>query len=1422
MGFLSSIGSFLSGLNPFDDEDKKKKQQQQQAAAPQKAPQPGLVVQPQRQDNTQVAVNPVPDNGINLTVPLQKPAKTPAQQRAQATIDKMGGPVDPNYVSKKPGIGADVAEAVKGALDVNRNINHSAPLVKATNFIAGSAVADPNSTLSAPKPAKSLVEAGTNLIGNTDPQIGELMNPGVKLVKAVPGKLADAKAAAQGALDLLKRPSEPSIATPGKVEPPLPGEQNAPSAPARTTPQSASPNSLNTSSPGNVPQNAHVGNPAPVQEVPGVNSTNPNRDLDAAGHIVDEAARTASNTVAPPNLDTPAYQRQGLPEPQPQSALDVPTFQRNNADELVKTATDRVANVDQIAASQRAADFARRQAIADAYAVSPQKGEAMAALRKPGDPAAVADNLAALRETNLGDLNTARGIQAARDELLQKPSSEPVPGTPAAVIQDGAPVNPLVNEAPAVPPAPPVDTAVPAPDAAPAPADVPPVPADPAAPGGTPPEMPQPSAQPATAPAAPVTHDALVKQLGPAASSLKGKFSDREIVNLDDLKQKAAGVVANMTDENLLKAFSTEGPDTLVHDANSFAVARAALERLSQHADDPTAVQTVSNIMDAMDRFVSKSGQGLRVAQEEFDSMPLPMKVRYIVKKIDAANRNTNGYELLADDPAKAAVVEANIAGHLQGSQAIAEQVAAVEGRLNAIADAVKTGGARPEDPRPLAAELKTLQQKLEANNGELAKYYAGLVPGRTLGQKALVDFPRRMMLASFTGRVNDLVTTGLNVVNLGAQNLVQGVVAKTLNKFRPGMVTDTTRGVTNLVKGGATELRKTAGEIGGKQYAGDLQKALRGGTDARSGLTKPQGVVGRTIQAATEMATNASAGVRDQRLYQLAAQEGEKAGLTGKALSDYSEARAAVPDRAMLAQAERLHQEVNNLNDNPITRGLGRISAAISGDSAVGGLIKNQIMPFTSWLGGNIWNSLTDKNVVASFAKVIGSAAKGDTEGIVRNVAKLTNNAAQTYALGYLLTKSGLITNQNAEGYNDAGAYLHIGDRYIPVGFLGFAAPNIILGNATYQAFNGDNSDGKGVSEKILDTAGGALGNLAKSINVTGALGSDTNLSRTVDAAQAPGADAGDAAAVAAGGVAGQFVPAITGDINAGINNSPLNPTHEAANTKVVDPNSPSGQKKDVAKSAIASFENRIPGLSQQLPRKQDVAAQDLLDRTTKGDRGTPGGEATQAAAKSVADRTKDFKARSVPDPKGKNFDDAVQARIEDGDYDKAVEGLKAKLDDNQKDTNIPKSKNKEIQDQIKTLEVTKNGKYDPSVIDTYKKTSLAEWRDMGDPESDNYDEKTYQLLYKYDQSLADSGVSRNTTKQTDPLYSAKKPAKGRSGGKNTTVTGNTIGNTPTLGKVSLGDLAPQKAGSVKMPTIQQVKAGDLIKARKITVSKA
>lgn len=188
----------------------------------------------------------------------------------------------------------------------------------------------------------------------------------------------------------------------------------------------------------------------------------------------------------------------------------------------------------------------------------------------------------------------------------------------------------------------------------------------------------------------------------------------------------------------------------------------------------------------------------------------------------------------------------------------------------------------------------------------------------------------------------------------------------------------------------------------------------------------------------------------------------------------------------------------------------------------------------------------------------------------------------------------------------------------------------------------------------------------------------------------------------------------------------------------------------------------------------------------------------------------------------------------LEDGDYDTNLAVLRAKKAIMEQDKTTQKGDLEDYDKQIARGEVYKELRTPYKNIKKYKDISLEEWRELGDPESDDYDADLYETLFDLDAALTDSGVSGKSSDSTKPKYYAKASKSGSGGGGGgggrgsaesaelRRIQSNTISDTPNLKKVDLSDLAPKKLQSAQLPKIQQIRSSDLIKKRKITVGKA
>lgn len=990
-----------------------------------------------------------------------------------------------------------------------------------------------------------------------------------------------------------------------------------------------------------------------------------------------------------------------------------------------------------------------------------------------------------------------------------------------------------------------------------------------------PPVEPAPPKGATTAPNAPGVRKSLETTLNKAgAQNLKSVQTEHEVLSNKDLNDAAQQYTGSLTDDELVNAYK-EG--ATFNNAGDIAKGVAATKRLGELSakGDENASAAIDHILNGAERAGSEGGRTLNYVQSFYDSLPAPAKTSYIIRQMDKI-REANGEPLLRDDVALASEVKGRLDSFLAKDENFKQAIADAENEAMNTANGIKAGDVKGNADltnRGVALQgvVDSAKRDQSKNTSELARYYDSQAKQKVgLDQKA-GNLGRSLMLSSPTGRANDVITTGLN----SAHHLITDVGAATLGKVanavtgKPGKFASTLPSPAALVRGVISGAKDSRARFKGDLTGSDASSLIKAGpkeggkggiANNLGGLT---GLVTRPVRAATEIATDLSNGVKQAKIQQMASNEGKKLNLTGDDLKAYTSNRTAAPSREFIEAGNKVQQTVNNMQDNPITNTLQRISNAATDSSAdthpavktAGQLLKNLTLPFTRWTGGQLWNGLVDNNAAVNAGKMLNALRKGDQQEAINQASRLGVNGVGAASVGYALAKSGILVHKDAQGYNDDGTYLKVDGRYIPAGFLGFFAPGMILGQSTHDVLNGTDKH-QNPAQKIADITGDTLVNTLKAGGASSLTGEKNQIIQAIQRKQS----GGEVGATALASVAGQYIPAGNRDVNAILDNglqvggkgipSYNNPNHEAALTKVTDPNSKSGTAKAVIPTLENQLLNKIPGVSQHLPRNPGVAAPDLVDRTTRGNRDTATTVQNRADAKVTAATQQTLEQRiasntksGVPDPqadssadkklhyaKGDSFDNAIENRIENKKYDQAVAGLQFKLDDLKKSPDATTKQTDPVQKQLSVAKVLKAGNYDPTVRDLYSKTSVSEWRNMGDSSSDTYDQKTYDLLYNYDKDLAGAKASGNTNSESDPKYSAKTltaKQRGAAGNKAATaaanlIKSNTIGNTPSLAKFSYGSLAPEKIteASAKIPTIQSIPSNQLIKKRAISVT--
>lgn len=987
--------------------------------------------------------------------------------------------------------------------------------------------------------------------------------------------------------------------------------------------------------------------------------------------------------------------------------------------------------------------------------------------------------------------------------------------------------------------------------------------------------LPEAEAAPAGVAGQPVRADAgrlrtaAVEQLKKVGANVDAAGSTHPINGNPELTQAGKAAVEPLTDEQLLTRYHGE---PTFHGSADVAEGLASMQRLAKlsAAGNTDADAAIGNILNASAKEISSGARTTNYAKEFYDNLPKPAKVKYLINNMDkirSAFNETRGLKpgdgkflpMIGDDPALGKVVEANIDHFLSKDEAVRGSLSDIENQAEQNKSSIAAGGADnraiAKDGSRLNKEYKAAGLALQKNTADMGRYYDTIMPTRIATQTKLGDLGRTLMLSSPTGRANDVITTTINSGHRLLTQIPESVMGKAANAIggNDGKYLSTLPSPRAIVRGTRFGLTKTRARFAGDLSNGDISSLTKTDTGSGKGgllsrgdnsrLSKITAPLHKVVRSATEIATDVSEGIKEAQIQRLASQQGKALGYKGGELKAYTANATAVPTKEMTAAGDQLRDEVNNMQDNPITSGLENISKGLAKTPVVGEQLKNLTLPFTRWTGGQMWNNAVDNNVLGNVVKAGKAAYKGDRQGVITNLSRLGVNSTLALTAGYQLAKSGVIVHSNAEGYNDDGAYLHVDGRYVPASFLGFFAPGLILGASTYEATSGKNS-GKPILSQIVNTAAKTFKNTAAASGAASLTGENNPVISALQNRRETGDKA--AGAAIAGQVAGQYIPAAGNDANAILNNGLQvkgvgipdynNPNHEASLTKAEKGGlTPTGKKstaKDVGKTTVNQLINKVPFASQHLPRKTGVAAPDLVDRTDRGDRDTGAELLKKATAKNAADASAaDLKA-GVPDPtatytQGDSFANAVENRIEGHHYDQAIKGLQQQLSIKQKAKDNTTKATQPIKDQITQVKVLKSGNYDPSIRDLYKSTSIGEWRNLGDSNSDNYDPTTYQKLYQYDTDLAKVGISGSSVKKTDNKYTAKTSKAGSGGGSSSSkaalknITSNTLGTLPNIANFSMGSLSPQKITDAKaqIPTIQDIPANQLIKKRTISV---
>lgn len=968
---------------------------------------------------------------------------------------------------------------------------------------------------------------------------------------------------------------------------------------------------------------------------------------------------------------------------------------------------------------------------------------------------------------------------------------------------------------------------------------------------------------------APNLRSILAKQIEGFDNRFGRNATTHDVFTNKELTQ-AAEEWANASSDQQLAADYANQPK--LQSASDMAKANVTLHRLTALPESEATNKAIDNIVNALEEHSSNAGRQMNYLQEIYGNLPTKAKVPILIRQIDKA-RAAAGLPLTKDNLPLQNEIQAHLNRILsEGDDLAAARNNLLENMQQHMDNITKgqqidsaTAKQLVQEANDAKSAIKGYDNQLQAKQGELARYVKsvqgtpknGLMGKLSGGAKNVAELQKSLLLTSIAGPLNDSTLSLMNGTRELTNMTASALGGKLLNKVTgtPGKFISKVPSLRTVAQG--NNLAKTVGEMRGNLYSTDaLDTLTKKAGDGRSGLlTKADNSLltkfNARVHATREAATNLTAGIKDAKVQQLADQEGRQAGLKGDALKAYTALRTANPTRNMTAAGARLTEEVNNMNDNPLSRALGSKGGGLGKIPVIGPLIQNLFQPFSQWVGSQAWNGITDQNVAANLAKTIAAGARGDGQGVVDNLSKLGVNTAAGIGGGYALAKAGILTTQKGDSNSaNDGLYLHFpgSNNYIPVTFTGGMAPSLIMGYAAYTGMNNPKSGSP--SQDIADTAGSIFANTARAYAGGTPLAGNNSLigpyglvTQASNALNSKGGTTGvDVASNLGTQEASMFVPGAASDVNSVLNHSSLNPSGDAAQTTVKSVDAKGNLATNQPASNARFLESEIPVLSQTLPRNTAKAAPNFLSRYTRGSNTG----ASQIAAANLQKTTQDTVQQEIKDnvpvyqppkgtaPKGYSFDNTLNTDVQTNAFDKAIQGLQSELKvmNTPGPAHIPPSTKQDVQDKITQLQVAQKNKLSYSDMELYNNTSVSAWRAMGNPDKDAYDPATYQKLWNIDQELAKAGVAGNfkvTAKNTDTSklsgkqkYSLAASGSGRGGSSKaaTLVKDNKIGSVSPIPNEDFTTNLTAKAISARIPQIALTKPDSLIKAHKITVT--
>lgn len=165
---------------------------------------------------------------------------------------------------------------------------------------------------------------------------------------------------------------------------------------------------------------------------------------------------------------------------------------------------------------------------------------------------------------------------------------------------------------------------------------------------------------------------------------------------------------------------------------------------------------------------------------------------------------------------------------------------------------------------------------------------------------------------------------------------------------------------------------------------------------------------------------------------------------------------------------------------------------------------------------------------------------------------------------------------------------------------------------------------------------------------------------------------------------------------------------------------------------------------------------------------------------------------SKYLPEGTDELTEDVIKGAVDDaywaGDWEAYAEGAQAKLDkvnENENSTKEARDKAQQEADRANFIK-SKGERFTPDNLSEYEDVGVELWRNMGNPEHEDYDPERYERLWQIDKAMTDGGFSDNTQEGKGskyPKYNVKtKKGRGGSGGGGRGGKSNLVTNFGTL----------------------------------------